>query len=152
MVAEPGPTPRTRPLLSTVATALLLVLHVGVDGIVLPFRSLSTAVKRCVPSTRILAAVGLTVSTWPLSGVTWSEALAIWPRAVTWTATDPGLTPRTRPVESTCATEALSTVQVKVAETIVPLPSRRVATSRVLSPTQSLVAEGARVNGQVGSV
>src|SRR5256884_9819981 len=86
IVADPTPTPLTRPFGDTVATALLLVSHVTVRPVsTFPLASLTTTVSCCVdPGDRFTeSGLTMTVSTGMLDAVT--VAVPVRPSALAFT-------------------------------------------------------------------
>src|SRR5439155_22871 len=118
IVMEPGVTPETRPLLLTVATAGLELDHVTVrpeSGA--PLASFGAAVDTCPTGA-------------PGAGVTVIAAVPLFPSLVALIVMEPGVTPETRPLLLTVATDVLELDHVTVRpESGAPLASFGVAVS-----------------------
>jgi hypothetical protein len=112
----PAATPVTRPVASTVATALLLELHVTVRPLsTVPFASFVTAVSCCVPPTTMLAVGGVTVTVATGARATAIKDVPVFVSLVAVIVTGPpAATPVTRPVASTVATALLLELHVTV--------------------------------------
>ena len=133
-VALPAPTAVTRPVVLTVAAAVLLETQVTIRPLrTVPFPSLVTTVNCCVcviPTTR-LTVEGVTVTVATGAGVTVRGALPTCPSLVAVMLAVPALTAVTRPVVGeTVATAVLSELQVIVR----PVSARLWASSRVAVP------------------
>ena len=77
IVAEPTATPVTRPLLLTVATDVVELVHVTVRPVrMLPFASFSVAVSCSVAFVEMVAGVGVTVT--EATGTFWAALAASW--------------------------------------------------------------------------
>ena len=124
MVAFPATIPVTRPVLFTVATAPLLLVHETVAAAtVLPFASRGSALNCCVKSSSSVAEPGDTTTELTGSGaVTVTECVPEMdvPLAVAVIVTDPGATPVTNPLWFTVAKELLLELQSKVVLTVEP--------------------------------
>src|SRR6267143_1364085 len=94
IVADPAATPVTCPLDDTVATALLLVVHVTVRPVsTFPFTSMTTALSCCVePSDRFTAA-GFTMTESTGTSNTVTVAGPVKPLALAFTTYPPGVAP-----------------------------------------------------------
>ena len=105
MVALPGPTAVTTPLVETVAAAVLSLLQVtGAPEITAPDASFTVAVSVVLSPTVRVAAPG---DTWTLAatgGCTTIVAVPDWPSLLAVIVAEPGATPVTRPFASTLAT------------------------------------------------
>jgi ABC-type amino acid transport system permease subunit len=111
VTGPPAATAVTKPVLLTVATAVLLELHVTARPVsTLPLTSVSVAVSCCVgviPKTR-LAEDGLTVTALTGASVTVIEDVPVLVSLVAVIVTGPpAATPVTRPIASTVATALL---------------------------------------------
>src|SRR2546422_2953528 len=108
MVAVPSAMPLTSPVLSTAATAPLLVVHVTARperG--LPLASFTVATSRAVAPTYTLAGLGLTVTEATGRFATLTFFLPFFPSLVAVIVADPTPTPLTRPLSDTVATALL---------------------------------------------
>ena len=141
IVADPGPPPVTSPLADTVATAVLLLTHVTVRPLKgLPLASSGVAVSCWVPPTRIVAAVGLTLTD-ATGTATVIADVPLFPSLVAVIVAEPVATPVTRPFASTVATPGALVVQLTARpESGFPLASSGVAVSCWVPPT-AIVAE-----------
>src|ERR1041384_3775229 len=93
IVAEPAATAVTRPLASTVATAVLLLDHVMTRPVsVLPVESLVTADSCCEPPTTMVGDAGLTVTDATGRTMTVIAAVPLLPSLVAVMVTEPALT------------------------------------------------------------
>src|SRR5438046_1063551 len=115
IVAVPGVTPDTSPLLLTVATAVLELDHVTVrpeSGF--PPASLGVPVSCTVwpACTDAEGGVTSTVATWTF--VTVTDEVPLFPSLVAVIVADPGVTPETRPLLLTVATAVLELDHVTV--------------------------------------
>src|SRR5207249_2965139 len=107
IVADPAVTPRTRPLLFTVATLVLPLCQVtGRPLNRLPLASLGVAVNCTVCPTVTLGVAGLTATdaTATVATVTVTVAAPLFPSLVAVIAADPAVTPLTAPPPLTVAT------------------------------------------------
>jgi hypothetical protein len=116
VTGPPAAIPVTKPVASTVATALLLEDHVTVRPVsTVPFASLATAVSCCVPPTATLAVPGVTVTVATGARITVIEDVPVLVSLVAViVAGPPAVTPVTRPVEDTLATALLLELHVIV--------------------------------------
>src|SRR5207249_3495619 len=153
ILAEPTPAAVTRPLAFTVAT-----LAASVDQMIarpesgLPLASSGVAVSCCVPPTKIVAAVGLTVTD-ATGTVTVMTALALLPSLAALMLAEPTATAATSPFAFTVATLGASLDQVIVRpESGLPLASSGVAVSCWVPPTKIVAAVGLTVSDATGIV
>src|SRR5213083_1572021 len=115
IVAEPGVTPETSPLLLTVATAVLELDHVTVrpeSGA--PFASFGVAVSGTVWPACTDAEGGVTSTVATGTGVTVIVEVPLFPSLVAVIVADPGVTPETSPLLLTVATAVLELDHVTV--------------------------------------
>src|SRR5437773_486736 len=131
IVAEPGVTPETSPLLFTAATAVLELDHVTVrpeSGA--PFASFGVAVSGTVWPACTDAEGGVTSTVATGTFVTVTDEVPLFPSLVAVIVADPGVTPETRPPLLTVATAVLELDHVTVRpESGAPLASFGVAVS-----------------------
>ena len=123
MVASPATIPVTRPMLLTVATATLSLVHETVAATVLPFASCGSALNCCMKSSSIVAEPGDTTTELTGSGaVTVTECVPEMdvPLAVAVMVTDPGATPVTNPLWLTVANRSSLELQLKLVLTVAP--------------------------------
>src|SRR5436853_1114458 len=121
IVMEPGVTPLTRPLLLAVAAAVLELDHVTVrpeSGF--PPASLGVPVSWTVWPACTEAVAGVTSTDATGSGVTVIAEVPLFPSLVAVIVAEPGVTPETRPLLLTVATDVLGLDHVTVR------PDRRV--------------------------
>src|SRR5439155_17375716 len=105
IVADPAAPPVTRPLVVTVATPVLLLVHVtGRPVSVVPAESCGVAVSCTVCPTCRLAVAGDTATDATGTSVTVSAAVALLPSLVAVIGVEPRPTPVTRPLGLTVAT------------------------------------------------
>src|SRR5206468_1171691 len=101
IVAEPAATPVTRPVVLTLAIAVLLLAHVTTRPLkILPAASFVTAASCWVPPTLTLADAGLTVTEATGTSVTVIAAVPLLPSLVAVIVADPVATAVTRPLAS----------------------------------------------------
>src|SRR5439155_994629 len=115
IVAEPGVTPETRPLLLTVATAVLELDHVTVrpeSGV--PPASLGVAVSCTVWPACTDAEGGVTSTVATGTFVTVTDEVPLFPSRSAVIVAEPGVTPETRPLLLTVATAVLELDHVTV--------------------------------------
>src|SRR5439155_1366156 len=115
IVAVPGVTPDTSPLLLTVATAVLELDHVTVrpeSGA--PVASFGVAVSCTVWPGCTEAVAGVTSTNATGTGVTLIEEVPLFPSLVAVTVAEPGVTPDTSPLMLTAATAVLELDHVTV--------------------------------------
>src|SRR6266705_1787769 len=152
MFAEPTATPGTSPFAFTVAT-----LGASLDQVIvrpesgLPLASSGVAVSCWVPPTKIVAAVGLTVS--DATGiVTVTAAVALLPSLVAVTFAVPAATAVTSPLASTGATPAASVdhVMTRPVRTL-PSASWSVAVICCVAPTPTVAAVGLTLTDATGA-
>src|SRR5207302_922533 len=108
IVAEPAATPVTRPLLLTVAIAVLLLAQVTTrpdSG--LPLASFGVAVSCAVVPSFTEAAAGATVTEATGTTVTVTLALPLWPSLVAVIVAEPATFAVTSPLLETVATDVL---------------------------------------------
>src|SRR5438034_9152096 len=109
MVAAPAPTPVTRPLADTVATAVLPLDQLTVRPLSrLPFASFGIAASCTVCPTDTLADAGLMLTDATGAGgaaATVTAALPLFPSLVAVIVAEPAATPVTRPLPSTRSEE-----------------------------------------------
>ena len=131
IVAVPGVTPDTSPLLLTAATAVLELDHVTVrpeSGF--PPASLGVAVSCTVWPACTEAVAGVTSTDATGTGVTVIVEVPLLPSLVAVIVADPGVTPETRPLLLTAATTVLELDHVTVRpESGAPFASLGVAVS-----------------------
>src|SRR5919204_365002 len=153
LTGPPALTPLTRPLASTVAIEGLADAQVTTRSVSrLLFASRTLAVSRSVSPTRIVSAAGaiVTEATGTRSTVISAHPLLFSLVAVILTG-PPSLTPVTRPVVSTAATEGFADAQVMTRSgSRLLFASRTVAVSRSVSPTRIVSAAGATVTDSTG--
>src|SRR6266581_78072 len=152
MFAEPTATPGTSPFAFTVAT-----LGASLDQVIvrpesgLPLASSGVAVSCWVPPTKIVAAVGLTVS--DATGiVTVTAAVGLLPSLVAVTFAVPAATAVTSPLASTVATPAASVdhVMTRPVRTL-PSASWSVAVICCVAPTPTVAAVGLTLTDATGA-
>jgi hypothetical protein len=153
IVAEPGATAVTTPVVETVATRLLLDVQLtGRSVTAVPLASVTVADSAAVCPTCRLAVAGCTVTLATGTGVTVMAALALLPSLVALIVVEPGATAVTTPVELTVAEAGLLEDQVtRRFVTIVPFASLTVAVSVVVVPATRLVAVGATITLPTGT-
>src|SRR5947208_6172224 len=131
IVAEPGVTPETSPLLLTVATAVLELDHVTIrpeSGF--PPASLGVPVSCTVWPACTEAEAGVTSTDATGTFVTVTDEVPLFPSLVAVTVAEPGVTPETRPLLLTVATAVLELDHVTVRpESGAPFASFGVAVS-----------------------
>jgi hypothetical protein len=147
MIAVPGATAVTNPLDETVATAVLLELHVTTRSVtIVPVESRTVAVSAtvCVTSNALLVGVTVTLPTGIF--VTVMTDVPLLPSLVAVMVAVPTATPVTNPVELTVATVGLLELHVTTRPVNTPpMESRVVAVSCVVAETRmpALVGETA---------
>src|SRR5207247_1170946 len=153
IVAEPAATPVTRPLVFTVAAAVLLLIHTIVrpeSG--LPFASFGVAVSCTAWPVCTLAEAGLTATEATGTLVTVIAAEPLYPSLAAVIVAAPGLTPVTIPLADTVATPLLPLDQVTVRPVSgLPLASFGVAASCTVCPTDTLADAGLMLTDATGA-
>src|SRR5438876_4772989 len=152
-VAEPAPAAVTKPLLLTVATAVLLLAHVTTRPVrVLPAASFVTAESCRVPPTKRLADAGLTVTDATGTIVTVMTAVPLLPSLVAVIVAEPAATPVTKPLLLTVATAGLLLAQVTTRPASeLPAESLVTAESCRVSPTAMVPDAGLTVTAATGT-
>ncbi len=132
MVAVPAATAVTRPAVLTVATAVLLLLHV--TFLLVALAGATVAVNCCVEPIFTVAVVGLTVTPVTTTGVTVMALVAVLLPScvVTVIVAVPTATAVTKPAVLTVATEALLLLHVTFV--LVALAGATVAVNWVVEP------------------
>jgi len=140
MVAAPAPTPVTRPLADTVATAVLPLDQLTVRPVNgLPLASFGVADSCCVCPTATLADVGLTATDATGTLDTVIAAVPLFPSLAAVIVAAPVLTPVTRPLADTVATPGLPLNQLTVRPlSRLPFASFGIAASCTVCPTDTL--------------
>jgi hypothetical protein len=138
VTGPPAATAVTRPVVLTVARALLLDVQVTTRPVrTLPFESFVTALNCRVgvmPSTRV-AVAGLTVTVATEAGLTVSVALPVLVSLVAMIWTEPGATLVTSPVADTVAAAGLPELHVTLRPVrMLPAASRVIAVDWVVCP------------------
>src|SRR5512142_48541 len=153
IVATPAAPPVAVPIVLTVATLVLLELHVIVRPVrTFPFASLVTAVNVVVWFWRLVSSGGCTVTLATGGGVTVTDDVPVLVSAFALIVTVPTVTPVTRPVDETVATAGLADVQVTGRSvTMRPFASLTVAVSCTVRPTATLVGAGVTVTLPTGT-
>jgi hypothetical protein len=153
IVADPAPTPVTKPLADTVATPAALVVHVSARPVsTFPAESFGVAVSWVVPPTRMPADAGLTVTVATGTALTVTAAVPLLPSLVAVIVADPTATPLTNPPADTVATPAALVVQVTTRPLrTLPAESLVVAVSCTAPPTTRLGAAGLTVTVATGT-
>src|SRR5947208_6794192 len=154
IVAEPAATPVTKPLLLTVATAVLLFDHVTTRPVrVPPAESLVTAESCRVPPTAMVADAGLTVTDATGTIVTVMTAVPLLPSLVAVIVAEPAATPVTKPLPVTVATAGLLLAQVTTRPASeLPAESFVTAESCCVAPTAMLADVGLTVTEATGTL
>ena len=131
IVAPPGDTPVTTPVVDTVATAVLLELHVTTRFVTtVPFKSLTVTESGVVFPVRTLAVAGETVTVPTGTGTMVTDAVPDFPSLIAVIVAVPRVTPVTTPVVDTVATAVLLDAHVTTRPLkTVPLASVSVAAS-----------------------
>src|SRR5437773_11822122 len=112
MVAAPAPTPVTRPLADTVATAVLPLDQLTVRPVNgLPLASFGVAESCCVCPTATLAVVGLMPTDATGTLVPVIAAMPVFPPLAAVIVAAPALTPATTPLGATPATAGIPLAQ-----------------------------------------
>src|SRR2546422_460449 len=153
MVAVPSAMPLTSPVVSTAATAPLLVVHVTARperG--LPLASFTVATSRALAPTYTLAGLGLTVTEATGRFATLTFFLPFFPSLVAVIVADPTPTPLSRPLGDTVATALLlvSHVTVRPVSTF-PLASLATAVSCCVEPSAIFTESGLTMTGYTGA-
>jgi len=154
MVAVPVATPETTPVGDTVATDVVLELHVTVrPESVLPAESFTTLVSVAVLPAVTLVVGGCTATTATGAGVTVTLALPVWPSLVAEIVATPSVTPVTTPVPDTVATAVLLERHVTVRSLVsAPVTSRTTAESCTLAPWNTELACGCTLTLPTGKL
>jgi hypothetical protein len=153
IVADPGATPETRPLLFTLATVGALLDHVTtrpVSGLPLP--SFGVAVNCRAPPAHTLALAGVTATDATGTKVAVVAADPLFPSLVAVIVAEPAEAPVTRPLPLTVATAGALLAQVTTRPGRgVPAPSIGVAVSCTLPPTEMPGEEGVTATVATGT-
>src|SRR5439155_13297291 len=154
IVAEPAATPVTRPLVVTLAAAVLLLVHTIVrpeSG--LPFASFGVAVSCTAWPVCMLAVAGLTATEATGTLVPVIAAEPLFPSLAAVIVAAPALTPVTRPLADTVATAVLPLDQVTVRPVSgLPFASFGVAASCTVCPTDTLADVGLTATDATGTL
>jgi len=152
IVADQAPAALTRPLPLTVATDVLVLVHVITrpdSG--LPLASVAVAVSCTVCPVVRLAEFGLTVTEATGTFVTVMLAVPLFPSLVAVIVAEPVPAPVARPVPPTVTAELLlAHVTVRPVSTL-PMESVVVACSCVVAPTRMVAAVGATLTADTGA-
>jgi len=153
IVAVPGVTPVTTPVLDTVATAVLLELHVTTRFVTtVPFKSLTVTERAVVLPVETVAVAGVTVTDPTGIGTIVTEAVPDFPSLVAVIVAVPNVTPVTTPALVTVATAVLLDVHVTTRPvSTVPLASFSVAASAPVCPITIELVAGATVTVATGA-
>src|SRR5437870_3662983 len=153
IVTAPAAAPVTRPLLLTVAQAVLELVHVTVRPVrVLPLASFSVAVSCSVCPTSTLPDAGLTVTEATGTFVTVMAAVPLCPSLVAVTVAEPAATPVTTPLLLTVAEAVLELVHVTVRPlSVLPLASFRIAVNCSVCAIGTLANAGLTVTDATGT-
>jgi len=153
IVAVPGVTPVTTPVLDTVATAVLLELHVTTRFVTtVPFKSLTVTERGVVAPVETVAVAGVTVTVPTGIGTMLTEAVPDFPSLVAVIVAVPKATPVTTPPLVTVATAVLLDVHVTTRPvSTVPLASFSVAASAPVCPMTIELVAGATVTVATGA-
>jgi hypothetical protein len=153
IVADPAATPVTRPLLLTVATAVLLLPQVTTRPVrIVPAKSFVVAVSCCESPTVIVAELGLTLTEATGTLITVIVALPLLPSLVAVMAVDPAATPVATPMALTVANAVLPDVQAIVRPVrVLPAESRAVAVNVAVPPTAPVAVAGVTVTEATGT-
>ena len=153
IAAEPPPTPLTKPLVDTVATAVLPLAHVtGRPLRGLPFASSGVAVSCTLAPVATVAEAGLTATEATGTGFTVTAELPLFPSLVAVIVAEPTATPVTSPLVETVATAEALVVHVTVRPPSgLPLASSGVAVSCTVVPTCTLAGAGLTVTEATGT-
>src|SRR5207249_3216957 len=153
IVAEPAATPVTRPLLLTVATAVLLLDQVMTRPVsVLPAESLVTAESCRVAPTATLADAGFTVRDATGTAVTVMAAVPLLPSLVAVIVAEPTALLVTLPLALTVATAKSLVVHVTGRPASgPPAESRATAVSCTAEPTRMVAEVGETVTDATGT-
>src|SRR5439155_377046 len=154
IVADPAVPPVTRPLVLTVATLGLLLVHVtGRPVSALPAESFGVAVSCAVCPTARPAVAGETATEATGTSVTVITAVLRWPSLVAVIVAEPGATPVTCPLALTRATLVSLVPHVTVRPVkVLPAESCGVAVSCTVCPTATLAVAGETVTEATGTV
>src|SRR5690348_4863371 len=154
MVAEPVALAVTTPVDETVATAVLLDVHVttrSVTTVLFASRTVATSVVTCVGTS--VAVAGATVTLPTGTGTTVTVALPLLLPLVAEMVAVPVARAVTTPEADTVATDVLPEVHVMDASgTTAPEASLAVAVSVVVAPTWTLAADGCTVTLATGGL
>src|SRR6267378_3175747 len=153
IVADPGATPETRPLLFTLATVGALLDHVTTRPVsALPLPSFGVAVNCRAPPAHTLALAGVTATDATGTKVAVVAADPLFPSLVAVIVAEPAEAPVTRPLPLTVATAGALLAQVTTRPVRgVPAPSIGVAVSCTLPPTEIPGEEGVTATVATGT-
>jgi hypothetical protein len=153
IVTVPGETPVTTPTDDTVATVLLLDVHVTARSVTtVPIWSFTVAVSVVVCPVMTLAVAGVTVTLATGSAITVTVDVPLFPSLVAVMVAVPPDAPVTTPVLETVATAALLELhETTRSVTTVPFASLTVATSVVVSPSLTFTVAGETVTLPTGT-
>jgi len=153
IVAVPPDAPVTTPVLETVATAVLLELHVTTRSVTtVPFTSLTVATSVVVSPSLTLTVAGATVTLPTGIAATVTADVPDFPSLVAVIVTEPTATPVTTPVADTVASAVLLDAHVTVRPvSTAPFASFTVAVKFVVWPTMTDVAAGETVTLPTGA-
>src|SRR6266545_655121 len=144
IVAVPWPTPVTRPVASTVATAVLLLAHVTTrpsSGV--PFALFGVAVNCTVPPTTMLAVAGVTSTEATAACTTVIAAVPLLPSLVAVSVAVPGATALAMPSWSATTTvSSLDAQRISRPASALPRASSGVAMKTMLVPTSMVAVAG----------
>src|SRR5207244_4238923 len=153
IVSEPASTPMTRPLLLTVAIAVLLLAQVTTrpdSGF--PLASFGVAVSWIVLPTCTLAVAGLTVTDATATCTTVTVAVPLWPSLVAVIVAEPATFPVTSPLQLTVATAVSHLAHVTTRpDNGLPLASLSVAVGCCVGPACTLADAGVTVTEATGA-
>lgn len=146
MVVAPGDTPVTLPALLTVATAVLLLLHVTTRPVSEPPSASSVVACSGVDApTRIDTVAGATTTVATSRAVTVIVAVALLPRALTAIFASPSASAVTTPEDDTVATDLLELDHTNVCtSTTLPAASFGRAARVTDPPARTLAVGGVR--------
>jgi hypothetical protein len=146
MTTVPGASTVTNPLEETVASALLLLLHVTTRPVrVLLLASFRVATSCCVCPTVLLNVPGLTVTVATGTATTFAVLVPVMPAAVALIVATPVVTPVTTPEAFTLATAELFDDHANEVATVLPPASRATAVSAWVAPTCTENGDGVTV-------
>ena len=153
IVADPAPTPVTSPVALTVATPLLLLVHVTTrPARALPLASRGVAMSCTVPPCATLADAGTTSTDATGTSVTVMLAVPLFPSLVAVIVTDPTAAAVTSPFVLTVATAALLLIHAtERPESGWPLASCSVAPSCTVPPIATVPDGGVTVTVATGA-